>query len=238
MDPYGGYGFPPQQPPLQAPAAPVAPPVAAVAPPAPLFQAPPPAVAAPFVAPPVPAAAVAPPVAPAPLTPADQGDEWKTEGHPLIGREIITPANSEGRVVGWLSAAESDFCDDKGQPAALFHVQYTAGELEAANEIWSCTKSRRISRYPTMTTPLPQSTRPLPSTAPTPGRTCLRRSSTRRRRRPSKKETTIYDNVGTVLPLPYERPRAKFLPKDCEYDYACPTASSRSPSRNCEYDYA
>ena len=52
MDPYGGYGFPPQQPPLQAPAAPVAPPVAAVAPPAPLFQAPPPAVAAPFVAPP------------------------------------------------------------------------------------------------------------------------------------------------------------------------------------------
>ena len=65
MDPYGGYGFPPQQPPLQAPAAPVAPPVAAVAPPAPLFQAPPPAVAAPFVAPPVPAAAVAPPVAPA-----------------------------------------------------------------------------------------------------------------------------------------------------------------------------
>jgi len=32
--------------------------------------------------------------------------------------------------VGWLSAAESDFCDDKGQPAALFHVQYTAGELE------------------------------------------------------------------------------------------------------------
>ncbi len=32
--------------------------------------------------------------------------------------------------MGWLSAAESDFCDDKGQPAPLFHVQYTAGELE------------------------------------------------------------------------------------------------------------
>ena len=139
MDPYGGYGFPPQQPPLQAPAAPVAPPVAAVAPPAPLFQAPPPAVAAPFVAPPVPAAAVAPPVAPAPLTPADQGDEWKTEGHPLIGREIIRlveggPAYSEGKVTGWLSAAESDFLDDKGQPAALFHVQYTAGALVGDQE--------------------------------------------------------------------------------------------------------
>ena len=130
MDPYGGYGFPPQQPPLQAPAAPVAPPVAAVAPPAPLFQAPPPAVAAPFVAPPVPAAAVAPPVAPAPLTPADQGDEWKTEGHPLIGREIIRlveggPAYSEGKVTGWLSAAESDFRDNKGQPAALFQAAST-----------------------------------------------------------------------------------------------------------------
>ena len=139
MDPYGGYGFPPQQPPLQAPAAPVAPPVAAVAPPAPLFQAPPPAVAAPFVAPPVPAAAVAPPVAPAPLTPADQGDEWKTEGHPLIGREIIRlveggPAYSEGKVTGWLSAAESDFLDDTGQPAALFHVKYTKGELAGDQE--------------------------------------------------------------------------------------------------------
>ena len=123
----------------KAPAAPVAPPVAAVAPPAPLFQAPPPAVAAPFVAPPVPAAAVAPPVAPAPLTPADQGDEWKTEGHPLIGREIIRlveggPAYSEGKVTGWLSAAESDFLDDKGQPAALFHVQYTAGALVGDQE--------------------------------------------------------------------------------------------------------
>ena len=69
-----------------------------------------------------------------PLTPADQGDEWKTEGHPLIGREIIRlveggPAYSEGKVTGWLSAAESDFLDDKGQPAALFHVQYTAGAL-------------------------------------------------------------------------------------------------------------
>ena len=57
-------------------------------------------------------------------------DEWKTEGHPLIGREIITPANSEGRVVAWLSAAESDFLDAGGEPAALFHVQYTAGALE------------------------------------------------------------------------------------------------------------
>ena len=65
--------------------------------------------------------------------------EFKTEGHPLIGREIVTPdddgpANSEGQVVAWLSAAESDFLDDKGQPAALFHVQYTAGTLVGDEE--------------------------------------------------------------------------------------------------------
>ena len=85
-------------------------------------------------------------------------DEWKTEGHPLIGREIITPdddgpANSEGQVVAWLSAAESDFLDDKGQPAPLFHVQYTAGSSRATKEIWSCTRSRRISKYPTTMPP-------------------------------------------------------------------------------------
>ena len=72
-------------------------------------------------------------------TARDQGDEWKTEGHPLIGREIIRlveggPAYSEGKVTGWLSAAESDFVDDKGQPAALFHVQYTAGALVGDQE--------------------------------------------------------------------------------------------------------
>ena len=44
------------------------------------------------------------------------------------------PAYSEGKVTGWLSAAESDFLDDKGQPAALFHVQYTAGTLVGDEE--------------------------------------------------------------------------------------------------------
>ena len=41
---------------------------------------------------------------------------------------------SEGKVTGWLSAAESDFLDDTGQPAALFHVKYTKGELAGDQE--------------------------------------------------------------------------------------------------------
>ena len=64
---------------------------------------------------------------------------WKTEGHPLIGREIVRlveggPDYSYGEVVGWLSAAESDFLDDNNQPAALFHVEYTTGTLEGDEE--------------------------------------------------------------------------------------------------------
>ena len=64
---------------------------------------------------------------------------WKTEGHPLIGREIVRlveggPAYAEGKVTGWLSAAESDFLDNKGQSAALFLVEYTAGALEGDQE--------------------------------------------------------------------------------------------------------
>ena len=64
---------------------------------------------------------------------------WKTEGHPLIGREIVRlveggPDYSYGEVVSWLSAAESDFLDDNNQPAALFHVEYTTGALEGDEE--------------------------------------------------------------------------------------------------------
>ena len=65
--------------------------------------------------------------------------EFKTEGHPLIGREIVRlvddgPAYAEGKVTGWLSAAESNFLDNKGQSAALFLVEYTAGALEGDQE--------------------------------------------------------------------------------------------------------
>ncbi|CAH0370926.1 unnamed protein product [Pelagomonas calceolata] len=59
--------------------------------------------------------------------------EFKTEGHPLIGREVIR-SDSKGTVVGWLSAAESDFVDGDGLPAALFHVEYTEGELAGEEE--------------------------------------------------------------------------------------------------------
>ena len=66
-------------------------------------------------------------------------EEWKTEGHPLIGREIIRlveggPAYSQGKVIGWLSAAESDFVDGEGRPAELFKVKYTTGELAGDHE--------------------------------------------------------------------------------------------------------
>ena len=64
--------------------------------------------------------------------------EFKTAGHPFIGLEIRVvdddQASSVGKVTGWLSAAEADFLDEHGQPAALFHVAYTAGALAGAEE--------------------------------------------------------------------------------------------------------
>ena len=65
--------------------------------------------------------------------------EFKTEGHPFIGLEIRVvdddQASSVGKVTGWLSAAESDYLGHlDGQPAALFHVTYTAGALAGAEE--------------------------------------------------------------------------------------------------------
>ena len=70
---------------------------------------------------------------------ADAAPAWRTAGHPLIGREIVRlieggPASSEGRVTGWLAAAESDFLDAHGRPAALFHVAYGNGELAGDEE--------------------------------------------------------------------------------------------------------
>jgi len=59
--------------------------------------------------------------------------EFKTEGHPLIGREVIR-SDSKGTVVGWLSAAEADFLDAAGKPAALYHIKYTEGELAGEEE--------------------------------------------------------------------------------------------------------
>ena len=65
-------------------------------------------------------------VEPAPVPPSPI--KWRTEGHPLIGSKV-THSKSQGTVVGWLQAAESDFLDAAGQPAALYLTKYTVGEL-------------------------------------------------------------------------------------------------------------
>ena len=59
--------------------------------------------------------------------------EFKTEGHPLIGREVIR-SDSKGTVVGWLSAAESDFEDTRGNPAPLYRIKYLDGALAGDEE--------------------------------------------------------------------------------------------------------
>ncbi|KAH8059496.1 hypothetical protein JL721_9229 [Aureococcus anophagefferens] len=67
----------------------------------------------------------------------DDADEWRTKG-PHVGwwvtRSVHDAASevvsfSVGKVVGYLSAAESDYVDDKGAAAALWRVTYVSGEL-------------------------------------------------------------------------------------------------------------
>jgi len=122
MDPFGASppgalftsGMPPLGPTAGMPM--VAPPIAPIQPPV-----------APLAAP------VVPPMAPAPA------DEWRTSGHPLVGRDLVrliegTAQASTAKVVGWLDAHESDFNDDEGKPAALFHIKYTGGVLNGDEE--------------------------------------------------------------------------------------------------------
>ena len=68
---------------------------------------------------------------------AEPEPEWKTSG-PFVGqwitRSVLNEASkvasfSVGKVVGYLSAAESDYVDDAGAAAALWHVAYVSGEL-------------------------------------------------------------------------------------------------------------
>jgi len=63
--------------------------------------------------------------------------DWRTDGSDFVGRRVYRTVTSEdgflrrveGVVVGWLSAAESDFFDACGAPAALYRVAYDGGEL-------------------------------------------------------------------------------------------------------------
>ena len=65
-------------------------------------------------------------------------DEWRTEGSEYLGRAVRRTvfgpdgepiAHSDGAVAGWLDADASDFLDEGGTPAALYHVRFTSGPL-------------------------------------------------------------------------------------------------------------
>lgn len=60
---------------------------------------------------------------------------WRSEGSEYLNRDVIrtildTRETSQGRVVGWLGADESDFVDKHGKPAPLWRIHYHAGELK------------------------------------------------------------------------------------------------------------
>ena len=68
---------------------------------------------------------------------------WRTEGSVLIGLDLVRSImGSEGgvkeqahaKVIGWLSAAESDFEDSKGEPAPLYRIRYLDGALQGDEE--------------------------------------------------------------------------------------------------------
>ena len=60
-------------------------------------------------------------------------DEWRTSGSAYLGRAVrrsifdgagALVGFSNGTVRGWLDAHESDFSDERGAPAALYHVVF------------------------------------------------------------------------------------------------------------------
>ena len=63
---------------------------------------------------------------------------WRTEGSVLIGLDLVRSVmgdegeikeQAHAKVVGWLSAAESDFEDTRGNPAPLYRIKYLDGAL-------------------------------------------------------------------------------------------------------------
>ena len=68
---------------------------------------------------------------------------WRTEGSVLIGLDLVRSVmgveggikeQAHAKVVGWLSAAESDFEDTRGNPAPLYRIKYLDGALAGDEE--------------------------------------------------------------------------------------------------------
>ena len=68
---------------------------------------------------------------------------WRTEGSVLIGLDLVRSVmgvegsikeQARAKVVGWLSAAESDFEDTRGNPAPLYRIKYLDGALQGDEE--------------------------------------------------------------------------------------------------------
>ena len=80
-------------------------------------------------------------------------DEWRTEGHEFIGKRIRRPIKgafgrvikmSEAKIVGWLSKEESDYKNEAGEPAALWHILWNDGQEEDLEE-WEVQESLQMS---------------------------------------------------------------------------------------------
>ena len=67
----------------------------------------------------------------------EQDCEWRSEGSAYIARGILRTVVDDdgqlgegwGKIMGWLSPEESDFTDEKGNPAALWHVIFDDAAL-------------------------------------------------------------------------------------------------------------
>ena len=66
---------------------------------------------------------------------------WRTEGSVLIGLDLVRSVmgveggikeQARAKVIGWLSASESDFEDTRGNPAPLYRIKYLDGALAHA----------------------------------------------------------------------------------------------------------
>ena len=93
-------------------------------------------------------------------------DEWRTEGHEYIDKRIRRPIKgafgrivtySEARIVGWLPAEESDYTNQAGEAAALWHLLWNDGAEEDLEE-WEVQESLALSRDVDvdMVSPLPR----------------------------------------------------------------------------------
>ena len=70
-------------------------------------------------------------------TSAEQESEWRTEGSAFVGRGILRTVQDDdgqngegwGKITGWLSSEESDFLNDQGEAAALWHIVFDDAAL-------------------------------------------------------------------------------------------------------------